>query len=389
MTKTPFTQGRARLAALSLAALATGMAAGGAAQAQDLRYAVGLPESNYNYDGAVSFAADLAETAGLNVEVFALSLLNLNEIPGGIRDGLADFGLTLFPYFPAEFAEVNLPANLSMLATSGTPARHPGPAMIGASIEYILLHCPDCQAQMKDRNAVFISGGAAVEYGLVCSTPVPTLADLRGKTVRTGTADHGRFVEYFGGTQIAMSGNEIYDALNSGNIDCSANTPENLISLRYVEIADSFTHLMPGSMFSGIGTANMNRDTWASLTEDQRRAVLNAGARLSMTSWMENKRRNQDGIAAMEAAGKPVYQVSAEDRALIDEFVEQDIATVNGIFTDVYGLENVDQKVETIRELVEKWKGLTNEVEADVDALANLYIEHVYSKVDVSSYGID
>ncbi|MFN3642600.1 MAG: TRAP transporter substrate-binding protein DctP [Gemmobacter sp.] len=379
----------ARLGRLSMAGVVAGAIATAAADAQTLRYAVGLPESNYNYDAAVFFADELREKAGLNVSVFALSLLSLNEIPGGVRDGLADFGLTLFPYFPAEYSEVNLPANLAMLATSGSPARHPGPAMIGASIEYILLNCPDCLAQMKQRNAVFISGGAAVEYGLVCSTPVPTLAALRGKTVRTGTADHGRFVEHFGGTQIAMSGNEIYDALNSGNIDCSANTPENLISLRYVEIADSFTHLMPGSMFAGIGSANMNRDSWARLTQDQRRAVLTAGARMSMKAWTENRRRNLAGLEAMEAAGKPVYQVSAEDRAAIDAFVEKDIGTVAGIFTNTYGVRNVDEKVEIIRGLVEKWKGLTNAVEADIDALADLYIEHVYSKVDVATYGLD
>jgi TRAP-type C4-dicarboxylate transport system substrate-binding protein len=369
-------------------ALAGLLACGGAA-AQDLRYVVGLPESNYNHTAAVGFAEELKETADLDVEVYALSLLGLAEVPGGIRDGLTDFGLTLFPYFPAEFSEVNLPANLSMLATSGTPARHPGPAMIGATNEYIMLNCPDCLEQMKQRNAVYVSGGAAVEYGLVCNTPVQTLDDIAGKKVRTGTADHGRFVEHFGGTQVAMSGNEIYDALSSGNIDCSSNTPENLISLQYIEIAESFTHMMPGSMFSGIGSANMNRDSWARLTEDQRRAVLNAGARLSMNAWAENKRRNQDGLAAMEEAGNAVFQVTDADRARITEFVEQDIETVAGIFENQYGLENVDAKVETIRDLVEKWKGLTADVEADPDALAELMIEHVYSKVDVSTYGLD
>lgn len=378
-----------RVFGIAFAGLAAGALSATAADAQNLRYAIGLPDTNYNHVGAVAFAEELRENAGLNVTIYPLSLLNLNEVPGGVRDGLTDFGYTLFPYFPAEFAEVNLPANLANLVISGTPADHPGAAMIAASTEYIMLHCPDCQEQMRQRNHVYIGGSAAVDYGLVCSTPVRTLDDLNGKTVRTGTADHARFVEYFGAVAISMSGNEIYDALNTGNIDCSANTPENLVSLRYIEIADSFTNSMPGGMFAGIGPANVNRDTWARLTEDERRAVLNAAGTLALTGWMEIEMRNAGALEAFAATGRPVFEVSDADRARIDEFIAQDTAAIAASFTNLYGLQNVDEKIALISELVEKWKGLTNGIERDVAALNAVFIEHIYDKVDVSTYGID
>lgn len=379
------------LSGLTLAAVLMGSVVAAPALAKDLRYAVGLPESSYNFDAAVAFSEELAETTDLDVKVFGMSLLSLNEIPGGIRDGLADLGYTILPYFPAEFSELNLPGNLSMLATTGTMAKYPGPAMIGASMEYVMLNCADCQTQLKGLNTVYLSGGAAVEYGLICNTPVRSVDDIAGKKVRTGTPDMGRFVEFYGGTQVALSGNEIYDALSTGNVDCSTNSPENLTGLRYIEVVDSITHMLPGSMFTGLGTANMNRDTWAGLTEDERRAVMEAGGRLALVAWEILKQRNVAGLEAMEEQGKDVFQITDEDRAKITAFAEQDFDTVVAQFTDDYGLANVGDKANTIRDLVEKWKGLTNEVESadDLAAFSDLYVQEIYSKIDTSTYGLD
>lgn len=378
-----------RMAGAVLGGVAAAALVASPAMARELRFAVGLPESSYNYDAAVFFAEEVARTTDLEVKVYALSLLSLTEVPGGVRDGLADFGYTLFPYFPAEFSESNLPANLSLLAISGSESDIPGAAMIGASNEYIMLHCPECQAQFKGLNSVYLSGGAAVEYGLVCNKPVPTLADIAGLKIRTGAADVGRFVEYFGGTRVSLPGGEIYDALSSGNVDCSANSPENLTGLRYIEVADYYSYMMPGSMFTGIGISNMNRDTWMDLSEEDRRAVLYAAAKLSVKNWMEVKSRNQAGLQAFIDAGKTVFEVSAEDRGQIDAFVEQDIDVVRAEFVEQYGLDNVDEKIALITELIEKWKGLTNGVEMDVDAIAQIYIDEVMSKVDVTTYGIE
>lgn len=380
----------AHLKGTVVAGLVLGAVAGTTATAQELRYAVGLPESSYNYDAAVFFAEELGRTSDIDVKVYALSLLGLNEIPGGVRDGLADFGFSLFPYFPAEFSELNLPANLSWLASTGSEAKWPGPAMLGASMEYTMLNCPDCLKQLEAFNTVFLSGGVAVEYGLVCNKPVASIDDIEGKKVRTGAADVARFIEYFGGTQVSLSGNEIYDALSTGNVDCSTVPPETLTGLRFIEVADYFSHLMPGNMFSGIGIANMNRDTWKGLSEEQRLAVLHAAGKAAVNSWITAKTLNKSSLKTFEDADNTVFHTSDEDRAKIAEFANQDIAVVRDQFVEQYGVENVDEKIALISELIEKWKGLTNQVEEmDIDAFADLYKNEVYSKIDVSSYGIN
>lgn len=389
MTHKSKTTGLSRLKGAAVAGLALGALTATGAQAQTLRHAVGLPETSYNYDAAVAFGEAIEANTDLEMKVFALSLLSLNEISGGVRDGLADTGFTLFPYFPAEYSEMNLPADLSLLAISDPDTKWPGPAVIGASMEYIMLNCPDCQEQLKGLNAVYLNGAAAVEYGVVCNKPVTSIADLKGLKVRTGAADQGRFADYFGAVRVALSGNEIYDALSTGNVDCSFNQGENLVGLRYIEIADHFNPAIMGSMFAGLATT-MNRDTWQSLSEENRRGILTAAAVQPIVSWMLNKERNISAIEEFRAAGKNVYDISAEDQALIAEFIAQDLDVVRAEYNEKYGLEDVDGKIETITALIEKWKGLTNEIDVmEQEPFIQLYLDEIMSKVDVSTYGMD
>jgi TRAP-type C4-dicarboxylate transport system substrate-binding protein len=377
-----------RGAMLAGAIVGAGMAA--SASAQEMRFAVGLPESSYNYDAAVYFAEKVAANSTMTVRVFALSLLRLNEIPGGIRDGLTDFGYSLLPYFPAEFSEVNLPANLSWLAATNPDARWPGAAMIGATTEYVMLNCPDCVRQLNAFNTVYLAGGAAVDYGLACNRPVPSLDAMAGLRIRTGAADLARFVEHFGGSNVSISGNEIYDALGTRNIACAGVPPETMVSLRLMEVADHFSAMMPGNMFSGVGMANMNRDRWISLSPEQRQVVMRAAGATGLYAWSIQSILNNEVLDAFAAAGNTVLHLSDDDKARIAAFAQADLAVVREQFATLYRVPNVDEKIALVSGLIEKWVGLTNQVQdRDVDALAALMEQEIYSKVDVGSYGIN
>ena len=121
------------------AAGAAMLASAGAAQAETLKVAVGFPTGSAAVYALENFAKNVEATSDLKVKVFSLSLLNLKETPPGIRDGIADMGFVLPPYYPAEFAEINLAANLSMLATTGRQVASPGAAMGAAMTEYVFL----------------------------------------------------------------------------------------------------------------------------------------------------------------------------------------------------------------------------------------------------------
>ena len=99
---------------------------------------------------------------------------------------------------------------------------------------------------------------------------------------------------------------------------------------------------------------------------------------------------HRSAIEEFRAAGKNVYEASAEDQEKIAEFIAQDLEVVRAEYNEKYGLENVDEKIETVTALIEKWKGLTNEIDVmEQEPFIQLYLDEIMSKVDVASYGMD
>lgn len=379
-----------RIVAASVVGLGLAMA-GGTAQGDTLKYALGFPPGSAPTAGVENFAKYIQENSDLEVRVFALSLLNLAETPPGLRDGIADIGYVLTPYYPAEFAEVNLGADMTMLVTTGDPVPSPGATMAGAMLEYVMLNCPDCLAEHRRQNQVYLGGAASTDYVLLCTRPIATLDDLRGKKIRAGAANFGRWAEHFGATKVSIPGNDIYEAMSQGVIDCAMISTPELTNLQLMDVTKDITLRVPGGVFAGSGTSNFNREAWARLTPEQRKVVFEAAARLIADISTDYYLLAQTNVAAAKEKGINVIDPPAEMIAASDAFVKEDMAVVAQQFASAYGLKDVDAKMAKITELVAKWKGLTKEVAVaeDREALARLYWDEVFSKVDPATYAND
>ena len=369
------------------AAGAAMLASAGAAQAETLKVAVGFPTGSAAVYALENFAKNVEATSDLKVKVFSLSLLNLKETPPGIRDGIADMGFVLPPYYPAEFAEINLAANLSMLATTGKQIPSPGTAMDAAMTEYVFLHCPDCLTEQKRQNQVYLGTGTSPTYILHCTTPIRTMDDLKGKKYRSGAANFGRWAEAVGGTKVSVPGNDIYEAMAQGVVDCGMFSATELTNLQLFDVTKYITTKIPGGVFAGVATNSINRDVWADLNDAQREAIFKASARSSAdVTWKyyADAKRNLN-----DAPGKgiEIIEPTAEMVKMSEDFVKSDLAVISKQFTEDYGLSNVDAKIAKISELIEKYKGLTAGMEDDAEALAQLYWDEIMSKVDLSTYG--
>lgn len=363
---------------------------GGPAQAQTLRIALGLPEVYAAYEPLVGFASRLKSDVGLDARVYAMSLLTLAETAGGVRDGLTDIGFVVFPYHPVEFSEVNLIANLSMLATRGATGPLPGAAMTGATMEYTLLNCPECLAQMKANNQVYLTGASTPPYRLLCTKPISTAEDAKGKRFRAGAANWARWSEAMGGASVTVPGNETYDAMSQGIVDCTISPLGDLVGGRYVDVSTDVTMVAPGGVFAGLGAANVNRDVWQAFTPDQRSGILRAANRLSAEAIFAYHADDVEGLAAAKAKGIRIHEGDATLASASDAFVDADTATISAQFTKQFKLANVDAKIATFRALIDKWKGLTADIAVtDVDRLEKLYWDEVVSKVDPATHGMD
>ena len=384
------TLAKATLRIVAMGATALGLAATSTA-AQDLRFTFGQPESYATYQATKNFMDKLAE-AGMPGKLFTSgSLLTLGETTPGVRDGLADAGFVVLPYTPAEFSESILIANLSLLATTGYPLEVPGAGMNGATMEYIMLHCPECQVQMKAQNHVFTSGTSSQDYVLACTSPIRSLADFQGKRIRVGAANFTRWTEFLGGVPVQMPGNETYDGLSKNLLDCTTIGLADFYGQKHIEVTNSVIIGAPGGVYASLGFANFNRDTWQGLSEEQRVAAMNAAAYASAESIMAYSEFDKIGYDATVEGGKhEIIQAADDIVAKTLEFAEADLVTIEAEMTEKYGVQNAAEKLAKSRELIEKWKVLTKDIKrGDTEALAQLYMDEIYSKLGLASYGMD
>src|SRR5699024_6692562 len=107
---------RSLKAALMLA-LGIGIMLSGNANARQLSFALGFPPGAIPITAAEGYAKVVKDLSGsdLTIKIYPMSLLNMAETSPGLREGMADIGLVLTQYTPAEYPHNNLIAESTMV----------------------------------------------------------------------------------------------------------------------------------------------------------------------------------------------------------------------------------------------------------------------------------
>ena len=71
------------------------------------------------------------------------------------------------------------------------------------------------------------------------------------------------------------------------------------------------------------------------------------------------------------------------------EFVQQDLGVIERQFTNDYGVTDTAAKIEKISALVDRWKGLLAGWDGSEEALAKLYVDEIFSRVDPAAHGMN
>ncbi len=357
------------------------------AQERTIKLSSGFPESGVPAQAFAVVADYLAENSNIRAEVFSMSLLSFAETTGGIRDGITDAGYVLTPYFQAEFSETNMVADMTLLVRSGTKA--PALAMAGAVTEYVMLECPDCIAEYTEQNQLFLSGGASTEYSMVCKNPITSLADLKGISVRSGAGVFGRWTEHFGGTKVSIPGSEMYEALSQGVVDCTLSGLADVTSFQLMDVAKHIVFNAPGGVFGGAASMNLNLDLWRDMSADERKAMLDAGSLMTAATAVMYTSQAVTSEEEIKAAGVTISPIPADIDAATNDFIASDLAVIEQQFTDLYGVENAGEKIKVMTGLIEKWKGLVDDVApGDIEAYRAMLVSEIYSKIDPEVYGM-
>lgn len=360
----------------------------GSAVAQDLRFASGWPPNSAPTGMVERFADRVEELSGgdVTMQVYALSLLNFAEINAGVRDGIADLAVNITAYFPAEYPNFNMLNEYSEIVEQGEFAGDRSQlAYAGAMMEYIMLGCPECQAEVAAQNQLYLGMFASTNYALQCVVPLQTVADLQGKRIRVAGAYWSRWAESVGAIPVSMSINETLEGLNQGVLDCTSGNTADFVSFGIIDVVDYVYVGIPGALY--VAPVTMNRDSWAGLDEDQRTAVLRGNiammADIAFVYINEANAGRERAIAAGTEYGPASDELIARNR----EFIAADSQAIASVYRGRFGLETGEAALASLTELMRRWTTLTESVES-AEELAEIYWAEVASRIDVSTYGL-
>lgn len=377
--------------------LVTGVAAASvvlgasSAQARDLRYAMGFPPGSDSDKAGQEYAAAVKKLTNgqINVKVYPLSLLNFAETSAGLRDGMADIGYLLAPYFPAEYPHFNLLAESSMqlLNMDDRVRGKEGMAYVGAMSEFVFNKCPECLNEFAKQNQVFTGSAGSSPYYLNCSKPVRNEAELKGKRLRVAGSHWSRWARAMGAQPVTMSSNEALEALKQGVVDCVVVSTPELTNLGLMEAVRDVTVGVPGGIFAGTAISQVNTKVWRGLNKDQRQAMLRAGAVMPAYVPFVYHQREKEVLDMVVKRGGKVHQPDAALLQKTKDFAAQDMKTIVEYFAKTHGVKRGEEILTQFKPVLEKWVGLVQNVDSR-EKLTELYWNEIFSKVDANSYGM-
>ena len=319
------------LAGFIAGAALTGMLAAGNVEARELSFASGATPNSIGSKSIEVFANAITERSGgdLTVKPYMQSLLSFMETPPGLRDGMADFGAVLTPYFQTEFPSTIMLTELTMLLElDDISAREATFAFGGAISEYVFNDCPECLDEYTNSNQVFLGISGSTPYTLICNKPVVTREDIEGKRIRIGGPQWARWAQAMGASPVSMAVNEVYEGLGQGVLDCTAHNLPDLTNFNFIEVTSDITLGVPGGIFGGIAT-HMNADAWKGLSAENREAVLyGSAAIIAELARLYVKEHDENRQLIEDKEDITVHEAGSELKAATRQFIEQDAKTI-------------------------------------------------------------
>ncbi len=366
-----------------ISAVALGVALAAPASATDLRIAPGAPPahpaSSHLYAGLAKYLPE--ESGGaMNAQVLGPEVVTLGQMKDALQTGLVDVGNLLPLYFPAELPNFALAGELSL---SGTD-----PHAMGAALTEYTVTCGSCQTEMTNFGIVYLGSGSSDPYVLLTTKPVTTADDVKGLRLRSGGSPFSRWAENFGAVPVSIGVGETFEAMSQGTIDGSMASIGDLLSFRLVELAKDVTAVPLGTYFSTSNFATA-KTTWANLSPEERTALLKAANRANAdftNRWgyefpkIAAKAASEAGITLTDA--DPAFAKAAADFAIADR------ETAAKISQDRFAMNDASDRVAEFVSLVAKWEKISDEVNHDPVQMAQKVWDEVWSKVDVSTYGM-
>lgn len=366
-------------AALALAASAPQLAGA----ATELNASIWFPETQpLTKYGYMEWAKKVAKASNgdLKINVFTdTTLMPVVAHFSGLRDGIADITYHAGTYTPSDLPEDNV------LAVLGIALEDPIQTTFAVADFYI--NDPAMQALWKRQNIIFLGAYASVPYNLICRKKVESLADLKGLKLRTPGPVHADWARSVGATPVNVASSEMFTGLDKGQIDCTVMGANELKTRSLWDVAKHVNTANLGPYFAGWEWA-MNRKSWNSLTDGQRRILLDTIAESTVETELGYIAAGKQALDEAAQHKVTVYQPSDDIKSSLTAFASQARAAAIKEGNERFKLKDTEGLVSRFEATLAKWDKLLAGVDrSDQAALTKLLRTEIYDKIDAATYG--
>lgn len=293
------------------AAGAVWLATAGIMQAMTLTYGEAGPNRGVRAEATQWLVDKASELSGGELKIrvnWGGALFSEKAAVQSIRDGVADLGSVIGVYFPQDMIAYGI---------ADLPIPNPDPWVGMKATDALMRENQQIRDNLAKQNLVYIGTYTTSAVQVGCKgKEIKSLADLRGLRVR-GVGAYGRIFADLGASPVDMSVYEAYQGLETGLIDCTQTYPYLVKALKFDEVFDSYTEVDYGQI--GALGIMMNKQSFDALPEAERTALVTAGEGLADEFGRILGAANAESVQILRDEKKPIYKLSDEDRATLDE----------------------------------------------------------------------
>ena len=292
-----------------------------------------------------------------------------------VQDNVIQGGLGIAVYVPNLVPSLNLIYSTIIFGDDVVAAT-------GAAMETLMLNCPSCIEEFQKMNAVAMGGFTGSPYALYCTTPIKTVAELKGKRIR-GTGGGAELWKMADAVPIGATLPEAVSLLQRGGMDCMWGVWEWLKTFGYGDFAKNVVDYPLGISGPAMGMM-LNRTMWKSLTLEQKKLHLRqAGYVTAEMALGDFVIKNEATFKEVQATkGVTLIKVDGKDfEALINRYkaVERERNIENA---KKFGVKDPAAIADAHERNLAKWKVISKGIGRDINKFAEAMNREVYSKVD-------
>ena len=285
----------------------------------ELSYSIFFPPSHIQSKTAEEWAREVESRTGGRVKITTYPGGSLTKAPQcyeGVVNGISDLGMSCLAYTRGRFP---------LLEGLDLPVGYPnGTAATRIATDLAKQYAPK---EMDDVHVLYIHAhGPGI---LASKKPVRTLEDVKGLKIRA-TGLSAKIAEFLGGTPVAMSQPETYEALQKGVVDSTLCPIETLKGWKQGEVISSVTD----SSAIGYTTAMfvvMNKKKWESLPPDLQEILTQVSEEWVPKHGAAWDQADQEGREFVKQLGHEIIDLPAEEserwkqavQPILEEYVQQ------------------------------------------------------------------